>query len=301
MLPGKEISISLTMSLKRTCSQIFEEPLKFPRIEGKGCRRVSPTSVLEDMQTSSVCSSSRSANTSSSKIDESESEIDYFNHIDLMMERFYEEIQQENRLLSEESHLLSTTHKCSTGLSVVRDFIPVLKIDLNSAFVDQYGRTLSFIECDCQTLFFHLSTSVKRYFLKEGDEEETLLISFNDYRITQDKFLNEKRIKLQWNNKAVIYLTKGEVFKLLDLAVLIGKRMKMLGELGFSDAYYDLLTVLNEIQDPYEKSRVEEVPSNLISKLTSCTEKSVDLLFSEMMVYYPDRIIKDLNKLRCIY
>lgn len=291
------------MSLKRRCSQLFEAPLKLPRLDSslKECRRESPMSLGKSSSSSSACSSQNDSVAGS--IEMGEGDEDYYHQLELIMDRFYEEIQRENRLISEDNHLLSTTHRCSTGLSSVRDFIPVVKLDLVNQFVDQYGRTLSFIQCEWETLLLHLSTAVKQYFLlEEGKEEDVpLLIIFGDYRITPDKFLNEKRIKLQWNDKAFLYLTKGEVFKLLDLSDLIGKRLKMLSELAFSDIYYDLLSVVNEIQDPYEKSRVEEVPKNLIMKLASCNVKSVELLFTELLVYCPDRIIKDLNKLRCIY
>lgn len=293
----KENSFPVVMSKRRTSTdQLFQEPLKVQCVNVvKTSKKVHPVS-MENKQTSE---SSVSMSCSSNELEGSAGENAYFKMIDDALEKFFEEVQREGRLVLETSYPLAASLNCAVGLSVARDLLPVVKLESPNVFSDRYGRTISFTEHDWERFLFNLDTVVKQFFLEES--QDMLSATFNDYNITSSSFLNEKIIKLQWNNKATVYLTKEQVFHLIDLADVLGKRLKMLDQMPLSYAYYDTLALVNDILDPYEKKRVETVPKELIMKLVRNGEKSLELLFSEMIIYYPERIVRDINQMRCIY
>lgn len=289
------------MSKRRSTAQLFQEPLKVQCVNVKTSKKVHPVSSMEEnMQTNERSAASTSSSSSSShELEESVGENAYFKMIDDALEKFFDEVQREDRLVLESSYPLTTSLNCAVGLSVVRDLLPVIKLESPNVFSDRYGRTISFTERDWERFLFNLDTVVKQFFLEEA--LDMLTVAFDDYNITSSSFLNEKIIKLQWNNKATVYMTKGQVFHLLDLADVLGKRLKMLDQISLCYAYYDTLALVNDILDPYEKKRVETVPKELIMKLVRNGEKSLELLFSEMIIYYPERILRDVNHMRCIY
>lgn len=276
--------------MKRSCEQLFQEPLKVPCFEVKN--RVQPDFVEEKMQTSSA----------SASVSYSDSEPDYFKAINTALEMFFDEIQKEERLLLEASHPLSMSLQCSTGLSLARDILPVIKVSSVNAFSENYGQVVSFTEYEWNKFFYHLSGSVKKYFESDEQQQESpLRIVFDDYVITSSKFLHEKVVKIQWNGKANVYMNRGVFFKLLDLVPLIEKRLKMLEKMELSNGYYNILRVVNDVLDPCEEMCVKEPPVELIRKFSNCVEDSLSLLFDEVILYNPDRIVRDLQKLRCIY
>lgn len=258
-------------------------------------------SVLMDakMQVDSDKTSTSNDSTGSS------SELDFYSTIDTALEKFHESILKEERLLLEEAHSLSMSLKCQTGVSVARGLAPVIRLDSSNVFSDPYGRAISFMQYDWERFVSHLACEVKRYFQPSDDNQsaaaEPLLISFNDYTIKSTLFLNEKAIKLQWDSKASIYLSKEVVLKILDFKTVLERRMKMLSEMSLAVGYYRTLDMLNDVLDPVEKKRIEEVPTDLIMKIANCLEKTLGILFCEMLIYNPETLLRDLNRARHIY
>lgn len=271
---------------------LFSVPLK-QRFEVKN--RISPVLVKKMLLQTTDSDSNQST-----EIGNSDSQ-NYFEVNDMVLHKFYEGVQKENRLIFEQVHFLSSTVQCSTGFCVTFGIIPVVKLSLtNTIFPSQYGCIVNFIYAEWKEFLGLLEGSVKKFLLSE--EEEQLDVSFSNFRITSDRFFHEKVIRVLWHDKGGLYMTKGEVLRLLDLANILEKRMESLSHLTLSEAYYNLLALVNEILHSYEKTdRVEAVPVELVTRVASCCGGVIELLFSEMLLYFDKRILSDINQMRCIY
>lgn len=292
---------------KRSSEELFEKPLKITCFGVKN--RISPTAAPSSppfeqiretiMETSSSGSSVHSALESDQNFPSSENESTYFQSIDDALEKFFLDIQKEERFLAEMVYTLSPTLICATGISVARGFIPSIRITANNFFCDNYRGNISFIPCDWTEFLSYLKNTVKPYL--NDSAEDCGSISLNEYRLSPCKFLDEKALKLEYRS-SVLYLSRYVIYKLIEFEKLIDAHLKYLESTSFCSRYYQLLNVVYECvgYSEHQDSERSKTVLDFIRRLSLCYEPFIVYCLNELLLFHKERILKDFQSMKYI-
>lgn len=274
---------------KRELEDLFNKPMKIPRVEIS--KRITPqklsSSDKENVNFDNFLLSPSSS--SSPSIDETGMSLDD------RVNTYFNNILKEERMVLEENYELSPSMLVGTGISIMRDLYPVVKIapSMKHIFTSE-DSTISFIPYDWHLFVMHLRGSIMNYF--EMQEENVSEIMFSDYVISFDMFLGEKSVKLR-HRLSNIYLNKSSASRLCDLAELISVRLSLLDNLSLSQKYFEVLRKANQILNHHHFEKADESSRealDLVKILASLCDPTINFCICEVLFLDKTRVLKDL-------
>lgn len=222
------------------------------------------------------------------------SSVSTVNSLDDALNQFYKSIMEEGRLLYEVNYDLSLGMGCGTGISVVRDFIPVVKLFTKSS---DRAKPITFTMLDFQDIMNAIESIYNEIIEKQGQIQKTV----RDYSIqVEELYPRGCMIRISWWSSNVLYLHRADVEKLVKLSPLLMNRLQVLSNMNFCQTYYNFIeeTVSLFRENtllPYEDNRsvIMRVAYMIVERYRDQLDHHSRMCIQELLVTNRDKFVDD--------